>query len=341
MYHKSVAIWLWLGVAMIFIQIVLGGVTRLTGSGLSITKWDIVTGAIPPLSSEDWNREFGLYKETPQYQKINEGMSLSEFKFIYFWEFIHRLWARSIGIVFLIPFVFFVLKNKLDGELYKNLGIAVLLGAVVAAFGWIMVASGLVDRPWVNAYKLTIHLNLALILYAWLLWIAIGRSITIHKSPKLKRWLNLLTCFIIVQLIFGGLMSGMKAGLYYPTWPDMHGEYFPKVLIDSNLWTKVSILEYERGLVPAMVQFVHRFCAYLIFMLSVIVFWKSTENETPLHIRRPVRMLLLLVFLQVCLGVITIINCTGKIPLFYGVAHQAMAILLLSNLIYLQKKIHR
>jgi cytochrome c oxidase assembly protein subunit 15 len=136
-------------------------------------------------------------------------------------------------------------------------------------------------------------------------------------------------------------MSGMKAGLYYPTWPDMHGEYFPNVLIDSNLWTRASVLGYEKGVVPAMVQFVHRNCAYLIFILSIIVFWKSTKGETPSHIRRPVRMLLLLVFLQVCLGILTIINCTGKIPLFYGVAHQAMAILLLSNLIYLQKKIHR
>jgi cytochrome c oxidase assembly protein subunit 15 len=293
------------------------------------------------LTEEDWSREFDLYKETPQYQQINVGMSLKEFKFIYFWEFLHRFWARSIGIVFFVPFVFFVFKKWLDRTLYKELGIAVLLGALVAAFGWIMVASGLVARPWVNAYKLTIHLNLALLLYAWMFWVALGKRENIYVSPQLKRWLNILTVFIIVQFLFGGLMSGMKACLYYPTWPDMYGEIFPKILIDSTLWTKQSLIEYERGLVPGLVQFVHRCCAYIIFFITALMFWKLVRIMAPSHVRIPIQLLLALVIFQVVLGILTLINCTGKIPLFYGVAHQATAILLLSNLIYIQKKIHR
>jgi len=159
-YLPSVKIWLFIGLVMIFVQVLLGGITRLTGSGLSITKWEIVTGILPPMSQEAWQAEFDLYKATPQYQKINEGMSLSEFKFIYFWEYIHRLWARMMGFVFIIPFVVFLFKGHLDKALIKRLGGVVLMAAIVASFGWIMVASGLEDRPWVNAYKLSLHLGL-------------------------------------------------------------------------------------------------------------------------------------------------------------------------------------
>ena len=159
-YRKAVKVWLIIGLVMIFFQVVIGGVTRLTGSGLSITKWEIVTGTLPPLSDSQWLEEFELYKATPQYQKINEGMSLSDFKFIYFWEYFHRLWARSMGFVFLFPFLFFWWKGWIDKPLMQRLGITVLLAAIVASFGWIMVASGLIDRPWVIAYKLTSRLSI-------------------------------------------------------------------------------------------------------------------------------------------------------------------------------------
>ena len=159
-----VKIWLVIGLVMIFFQIIIGGITRLTGSGLSITKWEIETGAIPPLNHDQWQDEFELYKRTPQYQKINQGMDLSRFKWIYFWEYLHRLWARSMGFVFLIPLVIFWLKGYLGVKgLKKDLLIVFLLAALVGMFGWIMVGSGLVERPWVNAYKLSIHLGLALI----------------------------------------------------------------------------------------------------------------------------------------------------------------------------------
>jgi len=161
--HKEISrivkIWLIIGLVMIFFQVVIGGITRLTGSGLSITKWEIVTGTIPPLNSADWEEAFDLYKATPQYKQINKGMSMSEFKFIYFWEFIHRLWARTMGFVFLFPFLFFLGTQRFSKKLFKQLIVVFLLAALVASLGWIMVASGLRDLPWVSPYKLTLHLS--------------------------------------------------------------------------------------------------------------------------------------------------------------------------------------
>lgn len=337
---KTVSLWLWLGVVMIFVQILLGGITRLTGSGLSITKWEILTGTIPPLNAAEWDKEFNLYKETPQYQKINTGMSLSEFKFIYFWEYFHRIWARSIGFIFLFPFVVFSWIRWLNRRLYLELSIAVLLGALVATFGWIMVASGLINRPWVNAYKLTLHLNLALILYVWLLWISIGSREGVYNF-KLKKYINLFTVFLAIQLVVGGLMSGLKAGLYYPTWPDMNGDFFPNYLIDSKLWTIDNIINYEKGPIPGIVQFVHRITGYTLFLLSCLIFWKAGSTVKNNEVKRALNILFLLTILQVCLGILTVLNCIGRIPLFLGVAHQATAILLLSIIVYMHRKIKR
>lgn len=162
--------WLFTGLIFLFFQVVIGGITRLTGSGLSITKWDIVTGTFPPMSEETWIEEFELYKKTPQYHKINAGMSISAFKWIYFWEYLHRLWARTMGFVFLIPFLIFYRKKLISNHLLRRLGVVILLAMLAATFGWIMVASGLVNRPWVNAYKLSFHLCIALSVYTALLW---------------------------------------------------------------------------------------------------------------------------------------------------------------------------
>jgi cytochrome c oxidase assembly protein subunit 15 len=327
---------------MIFVQIVLGGITRLTGSGLSITKWEIVTGTIPPLSQADWEHEFELYKETPQYQQINQGMVLSRFKFIYFWEYVHRLWARSIGFVFLIPFIVFMIRGGIDRRLLQDLGIAVLLGAVVATFGWIMVASGLVKRPWVNAYNLTVHLNLALILYTWMFWIALGKDRERLRSISLKRGLNWLSVFVIFQLILGGMMSGMKAAVYYPTWPDMYGAFFPTELLKSDLWTGRYLFdEYESGPVPGIVQFLHRTIAYIIVLITAILVYKSSSYKINKKVWNGFVTLGIIVGVQVLLGILTVINSIGKIPFEYGVLHQAMAVMLLSNVIYLHWKIRR
>lgn len=333
-YKKAVKVWLIIGLIMIFFQVVIGGVTRLTGSGLSITKWEIVTGTIPPLNHEQWLEAFDLYQHTPQYQKINEGMSLSDFKFIYFWEYFHRLWARSMGFVFLIPFIFFWWKGWIDKPLMRRLGITVLLAAIVASFGWIMVASGLVDRPWVNAYKLTIHLSLALILFSYLLWttyrVIFPKKRVIHNK-LLKSGSRLIIVILAIQIILGGIMSGMKAGLFYPTWPDMHGVYLPAVLSDSAEWNVENFVHYDSGpFMAALIQFLHRNTAYL---LTIIVLWFSYKalklRENPFF-KTTIYLLVSMLIIQVLLGIFTLINCVGNVPVGLGVMHQAGALLLLT-----------
>lgn len=342
-YARAVKIWLIIGLVMVFFQIVLGGITRLTGSGLSITKWDIVTGTIPPIGEEAWSEAFDLYKATPQYEKINEGMSMSQFKFIFFWEYFHRLWARTMGFVFLIPFIIFWLKGMLDKPLMRKLGIVVLQAAWVASLGWIMVASGLVDRPWVNAYKLTIHLSFAIILFSYLLWVTFDvhnvQKLVIHNKVLKRRTLTVLA-ILSVQIILGGIMSGMRAGLYYPTWPDMNGALIPEVLLNSENWTVENLVNYDSSsFMPAIIQFTHRGVAYLLTITGLWYFFSVIKMEISGLFKRGLWMWISMLIIQVLLGILTVIYCLGKVPLVLGVLHQAGAILLLSIslfLLYLQ-----
>lgn len=323
---------------MLLVQVVVGGITRLTGSGLSITKWEIVTGTIPPTNDTDWNIEFDLYKDTPQYREINEGMSLSDFKFIYFWEYIHRFWARTMGLVFLIPFVFFWLRGHIDKTLARGLGLVVLLAVLAASFGWIMVASGLIERPWVNAYKLAIHLSIAFCVYAALLWTFLkafhGRIATI--DVKYIRLMKVFMILLAVQIFAGGVMSGMKAGVIYPTWPDMNGDIIPQVIFNTSEYTVENFNFYDRNLLlPALVHIVHRTIAYIVFILGVYIGIKiirSTEHST---LRRAAGMLIIMLIMQVVLGIWTVLSCQGKIPVLQGVLHQAGALFLLTASLYL------
>lgn len=333
-YSKGVVWWLWIGVIMISVQILVGGVTRLTGSGLSITKWEIVTGTVPPLDAADWSEEFERYKVTPQYRKINQGMSMDEFKFIYFWEYFHRLWARLFGLVFLFPFIYFLWKRKLDAPLIRRLGILVFTGVVVASFGWIMVASGLVKRPWVNAYKLSIHLNLGLFLFCLALWVtlyAINPRRTAIQNTRLWRWILGFVMILAVQLFLGGLMSGMKAGLFYPTWPDMNGQVIPDVVLDTDNWTFNNLKYYDAaGFTPAATQFMHRLMAYILLLAGLRIYLLSRKVVLPSVYKRLLIIFIGTLLLQVILGIITVINCVGEIPLIWGVLHQFGAILLIA-----------
>ncbi len=214
-YTKTVRIWLLTGLIMLIGQVILGGITRLTGSGLSITRWDIITGVIPPLNKEEWINVFNLYKETPQFHKLNSNFNLSDFKFIYFWEYFHRLWVRSLGFIFLIPFLYFVFKKQINFELIKKLGLVIFLTILTASAGWIMVQSGLVNRPWVNAYKLTVHFVLAmLVIWAMTKTIADAYNYKNERNIKSRKTISFLIGLTFIQLIFAGLMAGMKAGLY-------------------------------------------------------------------------------------------------------------------------------
>lgn len=338
-YSIAVKYWLFLGLFLVFMQIIIGGITRLTGSGLSITEWDIVMGTFPPLGEDEWAKEFSKYQETPQYKKINDGMSLKEFRFIYFWEYFHRLWARMMGFVFLIPFIFFSLTKRIDGYLIKRLGLVIGFAALAAIFGWIMVASGLVNRPWVNAYKLSIHLSIGIAVFLSLLWCILEgfyRDVWANKRLMINgRFGMLLFLFILIccQIVFGGIVSGMKAALPFPTWPDMNGSWIPPVLMDGNNWRFENLENYERSsFAPALIQFIHRNTAYAITVLSVLMIAPLIRS----HSWEPMKYwgisFLGLLGIQVLLGILTLVGSLGNVPVGLGVLHQGVGVLLLASL---------
>jgi cytochrome c oxidase assembly protein subunit 15 len=335
---RAVKVWLLAGLVMIFMQIVIGGITRLTGSGLSITKWEIVTGAVPPLNEAAWQSTFELYKQTPQYHRINQGMTLDEFKFIFFWEYFHRLWARLMFFVFIIPFGWFLARGMFSKRLLPRMVVVVLLAGLEGFFGWIMVASGLIRRPWVNAYNLTLHLVMALIIFSYLLWtafMAYQPSPEEKAPPTLRRhgWAIFFVAF--VQIALGAMMSGTKAGLFYPTWPDMAGAFMPGILWDASLWSTDSFIHYDTNpFVPALIQFLHRNTAYLLSIMVLYFVWRTGTQGISVRMRNTNRVLVGALVLQVLLGIFTLINCKAHIPVDLGVAHQAGAVLLLGVVLY-------
>ena len=338
-FSRVVKIWLLAGCVLLFFQVVIGGITRITGSGLSITKWEIVTGTLPPMNDIQWEEAFDLYKETPQYQKINEGMSMSDFKFIYFWEYFHRLWARIMGLVFLFPFIYFLWTKAFDNKLLRLLSAVFLLAVLAASMGWIMVASGLLDRPWVNAYKLALHLSVALTCFGVLMWTTYyafqpNKPISENFIKYKKYWRGFLA-LLAIQIFVGGVMSGMKAGIYYPSWPDMNGEFVPSLLWKSQFWTVESFNYYDQyPLVPALIQSIHRIVAYILFFSGLYLFFKQKSINQLGHEIKANYLFISLLTTQVILGILTVINCVGEVPLFYGVMHQAFAMLLLMVVLY-------
>ncbi|MCP9237387.1 COX15/CtaA family protein [Lewinella sp. JB7] len=343
-YARAVRVWLIIGLVMVLGQIVIGGITRLTESGLSITEWKPLSGAMPPLNDTDWTVEFRKYQASPQYAKIFADISLADFKFIYFWEWFHRQWARTMGLVFIIGFVVFWRKRYLDPPLMRRLGIVVLLAALAASFGWIMVASGLIDRPWVNAYKLTIHLALGISLFAYLLWITLKvlqpRLVGFpHSSVEKLLWpLNIL---LIVQLLLGGVMSGAKAALPYPTWPDMNGKFIPTVLKDGSAWTVENLVRYEDSLFqPALFQLMHRMTAYALIIMALYFVYRCSRHIASRPLSRANTLLISLLITQVALGIATVVSSIGQVPVGLGVAHQFTAIAAVSVVVYINYLFH-
>lgn len=346
-YSNKVIVWLFIGLVMVFIQVVVGGITRLTESGLSITKWEVVSGTLPPFTDLGWENEFNLYKETPQYKEINEGMSLEDFKFIYFWEYIHRFWARIMGFVFIIPFLWFFARGYLDKAILIKLGWVVLLALLAATFGWIMVASGLIERPWVNAYKLSLHLCIAFAVYAMLLWTYLfsrEENITLPNIDLagFRRLVYVFLGVLIFQIFMGGVISGMKAAVVYPTWPDMNGVYLPEIIFDIKQWNAENFNNYDKNLfMPALVHFIHRSTAYFLFVIGLFLVFRifsiiNSQVDKQLYVK--FRLLGIIIFLmlsmQVILGIITVISSKGEIPVSWGVLHQAGGLLLLTTVVY-------
>lgn len=333
MIYKEIKIWLLVGLVMVLMQIVIGSATRLTESGLSITKWEVITGTLPPLSDADWEKEFNLYKESPQYKEINEGMSMSDFKYIYYWEYVHRLWARLMGFVFIIPFIFFYIKKKLSRDLLKNLIVVLLLASLAAIFGWVMVASGLISRPWVNAYKLSIHLILGFSVFLYLLFTFINYVYKDRKSTLVLNFNNVSFIILLlwIQIFLGGAVSGMKSAVMFPTWPDMNGAIVPGILLELSKYTVSNFLNYDSNeLMPALIHFLHRLNAYVVAIL-IIIFVLKNFNKNGIYVNYALLYFVFVLVLQIILGILTVIYSIGEVPVLLGVLHQVGALGLISG----------
>lgn len=325
---------------MVYMQIVIGGITRLTGSGLSITEWDIVTGTLPPLSDSAWELEFEKYRATPQFDKINRDMEMGSiftngsFKFIYFWEFLHRLWARTMGFVFIIPFIIFFFQKKLPSSLMKRLGGVIVLAGLAATFGWIMVASGLIERPWVNAYKLAIHLCIGISVFIALWWAFIRYIHSEISVPKvyIPSYVKWMLAFLVIQIFLGGVMSGTRAALLVNTWPDLNGEMLPTQLFESSNWNWTNFNDYEKsGFLVTLIQFLHRGVAYMIVAYAIYISFKHIKgHELEEKVVRSYYAFLILLGVQVLIGILTLVKSIGQIPVDWGVLHQGVAVLVLS-----------
>ena len=321
---NAVAIWLLIGVGMIVVQVLLGGITRLTGSGLSITEWKPILGAIPPLNETDWQKAFEQYKQIGQFKHLNFEFTLSDFKFIYFWEWFHREWARLIAVVFLLPFVYFIITRKFKQEMIKPLMILFLLGILQGLIGWIMVKSGLNQESlYVNHIRLAIHFISALGLLAYTLWFALQLLVDekqLIQAPSLKKFSVWLFVLIVVQLIFGAFMAGLKAAQFATTLPTINGEWIPSS-IAGDTW---SGLTHD----PLAVHFIHRTLAYIITMLMFIWFQHAKKITPSPLFQRIYRIPIIIILLQVVLGILTVLFANNASALLWlGVAHQFTAML--------------
>ncbi|HEY4290766.1 MAG TPA: COX15/CtaA family protein [Puia sp.] len=329
---RPVAIWVYTGVIMLLIQVILGGITRLTGSGLSITEWNVVTGAVPPLNTAQWQVEFAKYKGTPQFQLINSGFTLADFKFIFFWEWFHRFWARLVGVVFLVGFVWLIGKKKIQLWMVRPLIILFLLGALQAAVGWIMVASGLTgDAIYVQPAKLALHFVFAMGLIVYAFWFALVLSVpasaklsfsaTGRRLATLRGLTIVILILIFFQLLYGALMAGNKAATVAPTWPTINGSWIP-----AGLFSGKPLIQDLAGN-KITVHFIHRGLAYLLLILvgiwsvlaARIAGGKGTADDglsgAGGGVFRRLRWLpLLLIVVQIILGISSLLTSPGIIP---------------------------
>ena len=336
---RPVAIWLMIGVGMLIVQILLGGITRLTGSGLSITEWNVITGTLPPFNEQQWLIEFEKYKQTPQFHLLNFDFTLSHFKFIFFWEWFHRFWARLMGFVFAIPFIIFFLQKRIKTEMVKPLFILFLLGALQGAIGWIMVASGLRgDAIYVNPTRLALHFIFALGLLCYTFWFALQLMIA-KEQLTIAYSLNKITWIIIatlgVQLIFGALMAGHKAAIAAPTWPDINGSLIP----DNMFHSPAGLLNLIENKIT--IHFIHRVLGYILFILILIWTWKAYRLKVGSYFIKTKWLPVILVSVQIVLGIFTVLASIKIVVNHWGLfewiaqLHQFVAMLLLLSLVWM------
>ena len=320
--RRTLAIWLFAVCSLIALMVVVGGLTRLTDSGLSITSWKPIHGALPPLSDAEWQEEFDAYRQIPQYRLLNKGMSLDEFKAIFWWEWSHRNLGRLIGFAFLVPFLVFLARRQIERALIPRLIALFVLGGLQGALGWFMVASGLTERTSVSQYRLVAHLSLALVIYVAILWTALPlwrRQWPPQASPhRLFPWAVALAVLIFVQIILGGFVAGLDAGFTYNTWPLMDGAIVPEGA-------------YRTWFAPfedvTTVQFNHRIVAYILTAAIVAFWWIGRRERLTGFAAQASNLLLAAVLLQVLLGIWTLL---AVVPVALGALHQFGAVAVLT-----------
>ncbi len=325
-YARAVRAWLILLMSLVALMVFIGGVTRLTESGLSIVEWKLLSGVFPPLTDEGWNAEFEAYKASPEFEKKNFEFAVGDFKKIFWLEYIHRLLGRVVGLAFIAPFGFFLMRRAMSPALNRRMFCATLLVGMQGAVGWIMVQSGLIDAPRVSPIKLALHLSLAFGLFALLLWTfwQITPKERVTATLRYARLVRVAMAVLIIQIIFGAIVAGNDAGLTYNTYPLMDGKFIPSglalALNESPVW-------YGD---PLIVQFMHRSGAHLLAILIVVVAAIGMKEFSPV-IRKATFYLALAFVLQFILGVLTLLHV---VPIHLASAHQMVALLLLSTLLW-------
>jgi len=318
--RRVIRIWLYTVCLLILAMIIVGGATRLTDSGLSITEWLPLLGAIPPLTEADWLAAFEKYKLIPEYTQLKHGMSLAEFKVIYWWEWAHRFLGRFIGVAFALPAIWFWLRGRIEPWLRPRLLLIFLLGAIQGGVGWWMVASGLVERTDVSQYRLATHLLLALIIFAAIVWVAAGmaerREILIRHKGFTTFWAAFLVLLVFVQIYLGGLVAGLDAGQTFNTWPLIDGDLIPRDIFDTNPWWLAAFEDIKT------VQFNHRVGGYLLFFVALVQLFAIRRADLVAGFVSS-RMLFLLILVQIGLGIATLLL---GVPLWLGLVHQGVAV---------------
>lgn len=326
---RAVAFWLLLCCALVLAMVVVGGMTRLTHSGLSITEWQPIVGTVPPLSTAQWDEAFVKYQATPEYRHVNKGMSLAAFKSIFWWEYAHRLLGRAIGAVFALPLAWFIARRKLPRRLVPALVAILALGGTQGALGWYMVQSGLVDDPRVSQLRLAAHLGLALLIFAAMFWLALSllrpsadlrRTAIPRDDASLRRFALAIAGLVFVQALSGSLVAGIRAGLAYNTFPLMNGQWVPTEILSLEPWYR----NFADNM--ATVQFVHRTIAWVLALLAPIFWFRVRAGAAPTgRVAGATRLLLLALAAQLALGIATLLLV---VPIPLAAAHQAGAVLL-------------
>ncbi|MDH5766339.1 MAG: COX15/CtaA family protein [Gammaproteobacteria bacterium] len=334
--RKTIAIWLLICCTTIFAMVVLGGITRLTGSGLSMVEWEPIMGILPPLSQAEWQETFRLYQAFPEYKIKNFGMSLDDFKSIFWFEYSHRVLGRSIGIIFFFPMVYFFLRRKVDAVLKPKLITMFILGGLQGLMGWYMVKSGLVANPHVSQYRLTAHLGLAFVIYGYIFWVAMDLLFPQQENNLLKDRERLqkrslaLSILVFITILSGGFVAGLKAGMAYNTFPLMNGQLIPEGLFSlSPTWSNF----FEN---VTTVQFDHRVLATILFITIPLFWYSSIKNNPGKSLRLGLNLLLVMLAVQITLGISTLLL---HVPVALAAAHQAGALILFTIILFVHHQI--